>query len=247
MITERKAARRGHFDHGWLDTWHTFSFGGYQDPSQMGYRTLRVINEDTVLPGEGFGRHGHRDMEILTYVLEGALQHEDSTGGGGVLKNGDVQRMSAGSGVMHSEFNGSDKEKVHFLQIWIMPDRKGVPARYDDRHFPLEDRKNRLRLIASPDAADGSLSLYADARVYASVLDEGREVTLELAEGRSAWVQVAKGEIGLGHGFSKGKDGMECAGAWTELKAGDGVAVSGERRLSLKAKGQAEVLVFDLA
>jgi redox-sensitive bicupin YhaK (pirin superfamily) len=246
MIIQRKAEQRGHFDHGWLDTWHTFSFGGYQDPQHMGYHSLRVINEDTVQPGEGFGRHGHRDMEILTYVLEGALQHEDSTGGGGVLRNGDVQRMSAGSGVMHSEFNASDKEPVHFLQIWIVPNQWGVPARYDDRNFPLEERRNRLRLIASPDMAEGSLSIYQDARVYVATLEAGKSVTLDLAEGRRGWVQAATGTVMLGHGFSQGRDGIECAGEWTELKAGDGAAVEKERKLTLRAETAAEILVFDL-
>jgi quercetin 2,3-dioxygenase len=232
MITLRKARDRGHFDHGWLDTWHTFSFADYQDPAHMGFRKLRVLNEDTVLAGQGFGRHGHRDMEILTYVLSGALEHEDSTGGGGVLRSGDVQRMSAGAGVMHSEFNASKEHPVHFLQIWILPDRRGAPARYDDRNFPEAERKNQLCLIASPDGAGRSLSIYQDARAYAAILDAGREVTLELAPGRHAWVQVARGRLTLGNGL--------------ELEAGDGAAASEEKALTLKTGPGCEFLVFDL-
>jgi len=234
MITVRKSQDRGHFDHGWLDTRHTFSFASYHDEAHMGFRSLRVVNEDVVKPGQGFGRHGHRDMEILSYVLEGALAHEDSSGGGGVLRPGDVQRMSAGTGVTHSEFNGSDREAVHFLQIWLLPSERGVKPRYDQTNFPEAGRRGRLRLVASPDAADGSLSLHADARVYATLLAEGEKVRHALAPGRHAWIQVARGSV-------------EVNG--TALAQGDGAAVSAEEAVELRAAGAkgAEVLLFDLA
>ena len=247
MITLRKAAERGSFDHGWLDTRHTFSFAEYQDPGHMGFRSLRVLNEDRVQPGEGFGRHGHKDMEILTWVLEGALEHQDSLGNTGVLKPGWMQRMSAGTGIMHSERNAGDKEGLHFLQIWIIPNRRGVAPRYEDREFTRESLHNRLRLLVSPDGAEGSFTLYQDARMYAALLDAGAEVTLEAAEGRGIWVQAARGKIALGHGFSKGKNGMECAGEWTELEAGDGAAAEKERKLTFRAETPSELLVFDLA
>jgi len=234
MITVRHSQDRGHFDHGWLDTRHTFSFAGYQDEAHMGFRALRVVNEDVVKPGQGFGRHGHRDMEILSYVLEGALAHEDSSGGGGVLRPGDVQRMSAGTGVTHSEFNGSDREPVHFLQVWLLPSERGVAPRYDQTSFPEADRRGKLRLVASPDAADGSLSLHTDARVYATLLAEGEKIRHALAPGRHAWVQVARGSV-------------EVNG--TSLAQGDGAAVSAEDAVELRASGAkgAEVLLFDLA
>jgi redox-sensitive bicupin YhaK (pirin superfamily) len=234
MITIRKAEERGRFDHGWLDTRHTFSFAGYYDPAHMGFRALRVINEDRVRPGEGFGTHGHRDMEIVTYVLSGALAHQDSTGGEGVLRPGEVQRMSAGAGVTHSEFNGSREEPVHFLQIWILPDRAGHPPSYEQKAFPDADKKGRLRLVASPDAADGSLLVHQDARVYATILGAGEAVRQRLARGRHAWVQVVRGELEL-----NGK----------RLREGDGAAASDERELALEGKGAAgaEALVFDLA
>jgi redox-sensitive bicupin YhaK (pirin superfamily) len=245
MITLRKAGERGRFDFGWLDTRHTFSFGEYLDPEHMGFRSLRVINEDRVRPAQGFGTHGHRDMEILSYVLEGELRHKDSQGHVGALKPGWVQRMSAGTGILHSEFNGSEKEWVHFLQIWILPARKGIAPRYEDREFPLEERKNRLRLIASPKGEDGALTLEQDVRVYATVLDAGRELSLDLAPGRAAWVQVAKGSLSLS------------TGGEARLAAGDGAAVEGETRLTLRAESAApgsaatgagaEALVFDLA
>jgi redox-sensitive bicupin YhaK (pirin superfamily) len=251
VIAVRKAADRGRFDFGWLDTRHTFSFGEYRDERHMGFRSLRVINEDRVRPGGGFGTHGHRDMEILSYVLSGALEHKDSLGSTGVLRPGDVQRMSAGSGVRHSEYNHSGSEEVHFLQVWILPDRRGAPPRYEDRRFPLEGRTNRLQLIASPDAADGSLSLYQDARVYAAVLEAGKEISLELGKGRGAWVQVARGGLSVGHGFTEADGaaagGMECAGEWAPLEAGDGAALEGERRIVLRADADAEALIFDLA
>jgi len=247
MITLRKADARGRFDFGWLDTRHTFSFGEYVDPAHMGFRTLRVINEDRVKAGQGFGTHGHRDMEILSYVLEGELHHKDNQGHIGVLKPGWVQRMSAGTGIMHSEFNGSQKDAAHFLQIWIIPAKRGIAPRYEDRDFPLPERKNRLRLIASPQGEDGALTIEQDVKVYATVLEAGKEVSLGLAPGRAAWVQVARGEVAIGHGFSQGKDGGESAGERTALRAGDGAALEGEARLSIRAETEAEFLVFDLA
>jgi redox-sensitive bicupin YhaK (pirin superfamily) len=233
MITLRKAGERGRFDFGWLDTRHTFSFGEYVDAAHMGFRTLRVINEDRVQPGQGFGTHGHRDMEILSYVLAGELHHKDNQGNIGVLKPGWVQRMSAGTGIMHSEFNGSKAEPAHFLQIWILPGKKGIAPRYEDREFPLSARGNRLCPIASPDGGAGSLTLEQDARVYATVLEAGKEVSLDLAAGRAGWVQVARGSLLLNDG--------------TRLEAGDGAALEGEPRLSLRAETAAEALVFDLA
>jgi redox-sensitive bicupin YhaK (pirin superfamily) len=233
MITIRKADERGRFDHGWLDTRHTFSFAGYHDPAHMGFRALRVINEDRVIAGEGFGTHGHQDMEILSYVLSGALAHRDSTGGAGVLRPGEVQRMTAGTGVRHSEYNGSKDELVHFLQVWIVPDRAGLPPSYEQKLFPEAERKGRLRLIASPDAADGSLTLHQDARVHATILAEGERVALPLAPGRHAWVQVARGELEVNGEL---------------LHAGDGAALSGEREVALVGRGRAaEALLFDLA
>jgi redox-sensitive bicupin YhaK (pirin superfamily) len=234
MITVRKADDRGRFDHGWLDTRHTFSFAAYHDPDQMGFRALRVINEDRVRPGEGFGTHGHRDMEILSYVLSGALAHRDSTGGEGVLRPGEVQRMTAGTGVRHSEFNGSREEPVHFLQIWIVPDRSGHAPSHEQKRFPEEERRGRLRLVASPDASDGSLAIHQDARVYATILGAGARTLHPLAPGRHAWVQVARGAAEV--------NGVA-------LAAGDGAAISGERALALAGRGQdgAELLVFDLA
>jgi redox-sensitive bicupin YhaK (pirin superfamily) len=233
MITIRKAEDRGHFDHGWLDTRHTFSFASYHDEDHMGFRALRVINEDRVRPGEGFGTHGHRDMEILSYVLEGALAHRDSTGGEGVLRPGEVQRMSAGTGVTHSEFNGSRDAPVHFLQIWLLPDRPGHRPSYEQKLFPEAERKGKLRLVASPDAADGSLAIHQDARVYASVLGKGEAVRHALAPGRHAWVQVARGEATV-----NGK----------ALSAGDGAAISDEREVAIEGRGGGgELLLFDLA
>ncbi len=232
MITLRPADARGHFDHGWLDTRHTFSFADYHDPKHMGFRALRVINEDRVRPSEGFGTHGHRDMEILTCVLEGRLAHRDSTGTGSTIGPGEVQRMSAGTGILHSEFNASDVEPVHFLQIWILPERYGMPPGYEQRRFPDEERRGTLRLVASRDGAHGSVTIHPDVRVYAGVLDAGERASLELAEGRHAWVQVARGKIRLNE---------------QPLGAGDGAAVTAERRLSIEGVEEAELLVFDLA
>ena len=247
MITLRKSGDRGHFDHGWLDTRHTFSFADYQDPRHMGFRSLRVLNEDRVEPGQGFGTHGHRDMEILTYVLEGALEHKDSMGNTGVIRPGDVQRMSAGTGVQHSEFNASGKEAVHFVQIWIVPAERGIAPGYEQKNFPAAERRNHLKVIASPDGRDGSVRIHQDAIVYAASLEGGAEAALELSRGRGAWVQILRGEIAIGYGFSEPRAGMECAGEWTELTAGDGIAITGERHLAFKANKSAEVLVFELA
>jgi redox-sensitive bicupin YhaK (pirin superfamily) len=232
MITVRRSRDRGHFDHGWLDTRHTFSFADYRDPAQMGFRALRVINEDRVQPDQGFGMHPHRDMEIVSYVVSGALAHEDSMGNGSTIRPGEVQRMSAGTGVVHGEFNHSRTEPVHFLQIWILPASHGLPPGYEQKRFHDEEKRGRLRLVASPDGAGGSVTVHQDARLYAALLAPGEAVTHPLAQGRHAWVQVIRGEV-------------EAAGE--RLAAGDGAAVSGEPALSLRAVADAEVLVFDLA
>jgi quercetin 2,3-dioxygenase len=230
MINVRKAEQRGHFDHGWLNTYHTFSFADYFDQDFMGFRALRVINEDRVAAGQGFGTHGHRDMEIVSYVLEGALAHQDNMGGGGVIRPGEVQRMSAGTGVLHSEMNGSKTEPVHFLQIWIVPDRKGMPPSYEEKRIDDEDRRGALRLVAAPDALNGAVKLNQDVRIYSTLLDDGASVTHELKPGRYGWVQVARGEIDL-----NGR----------KLSAGDGAAISDEKSVTISGKG-AEVLLFDL-
>ncbi|HSK01012.1 MAG TPA: pirin family protein [Kofleriaceae bacterium] len=227
----RRASERGHADHGWLDSFHTFSFAEYHDPAHMGFRALRVINDDTVAPGHGFGAHPHRDMEILSYVLGGALAHRDSTGTGSVIRPGDVQRMSAGTGVVHSEHNASDAEPVHFLQIWLIPSQRGLSPGYEQRTFPAADRAGRLRLVASPDGRDGSLTVHSDAAVYAGVLGAGQRAELPLAAGRHAWVHVARGAARVnGH----------------ELGAGDGLALSEEAGVVIEGQRGAEVLVFDL-
>lgn len=232
MITLRPSQQRGHFDFGWLDTYHTFSFGHYRDPEWMGFRSLRVINEDVVAPGGGFPEHPHENMEIITYVLSGKLAHKDSTGGVATISPGEVQRMTAGAGIEHSEFNASKTEPVHLLQIWLRPAAKGAKPGYVQQLFPMEGRRDRLQLLLSPDGADGSLTLGQDARLYGSVLSAGASVTLPLAAGRHAWVQVASGEIELnGHA----------------LKAGDGAGLSEEDRVAILATSEAEVLVFDLA
>ncbi|MCL4201315.1 MAG: pirin family protein [Pirellulaceae bacterium] len=231
MIDIRKAADRGHANHGWLDTYHTFSFASYRDPRHMGFRALRVMNEDFIQPGQGFGTHPHHDMEIVTYVLEGALEHRDSMGNGEVLRPGEFQRMSAGTGITHSEFNPSDTEPVHLYQIWLFPERKGIEPSYEQRRFPEVERHNRLRLVASRDAADGSLSIQQDARIYLSSLDEGRHVFHQLTPGRHAWLQVLRGSVTLNN---------------TSLEASDGAAVSGEYTLDIVAKRPAEIMLFDL-
>ena len=228
----RKAAERGHENHGWLDSFHSFSFADYYDPAHMGFRALRVINEDRVDPGYGFGAHGHREMEIISYVLEGALRHDDSTGGGSVIRPGDVQRMSAGTGVRHSEKNSSPTEPVHFLQIWIMPSKAGVAPGYEQKSFPDADKRGKLRLVASPDGAGESVSLHADARLYAGLFAAGESAELGLAPGRHAWVQVARGEARV--------NGQV-------LAAGDGLALSSEPSVQVEGVANSEVLVFDLA
>jgi redox-sensitive bicupin YhaK (pirin superfamily) len=233
MITLRPAGERGHANHGWLDTHHTFSFADYQDEAHMGFRALRVINDDTVAPGQGFGTHGHQDMEIISYVLDGALSHKDSMGTTATLRPGDVQVMSAGTGIRHSEFNGDAREKVHFLQVWLIPAKKGVPPRYADRSYPVKERTNRLQLIASGDGRDGSLPIQQDARVYATVLEPGKSLRLEISPGRHAWVQMARGALSV--------NGQA-------LSAGDGAALSSEAALELTAgSSSGEALVFDLS
>jgi redox-sensitive bicupin YhaK (pirin superfamily) len=232
MISVRRAEDRGHFDHGWLNTDHTFSFAGYLDRERMGFRGLRVINEDRVQPGEGFGTHPHRDMEIISYVLEGALEHRDSTGNGSVIRPGDVQRMSAGTGVTHSEFNASREELVHFLQIWILPAQRGLAPGYEQKTFRRAKLKGRLRLVASPKGRYGSVTIHADALVYAGLFDQGAAATLPIAEGRHAWVQLARGQARV-----NGQD----------LKAGDGAALSGIPGVQITGVNASEILVFDLA
>jgi redox-sensitive bicupin YhaK (pirin superfamily) len=232
MISIRRAKERGHFDHGWLNTYHTFSFDQYYDPRHMGFRNLRVINEDFVAAGRGFPTHSHRDMEIITYILEGALKHEDSMGNGSVIRPGDVQRMTAGTGVRHSEKNASDNERVHLLQIWILPHTVGLEPGYEQKAFTEDDRRGRLRLIASEDGRDGSVLLNQDVSLFASILPAGQEVEHTMDERRYAWIQVARGSINV-----NGENGEQ----------GDGLIVSGESTLSIKALDPAEVLVFDLA
>lgn len=231
MFQPRFSADRGAFDHGWLQTRHTFSFGEYHDPDQMGFRALRVINEDVVAPGQGFGMHGHRDMEIVTIVLSGALEHRDSLGHGEVLRPGELQRMSAGSGIRHSEFNPSATEPVHLYQIWLMPDRRGVTPRYEQKRFDPEQRRGRWQLVASPDAAEGSLSIYQDARIFLANVTPGQAIDFRLADGRHAWLQVLSGEV-------------EVSGQRSH--AGDGVAVSREAMISVHAIAESELLLFDL-
>jgi quercetin 2,3-dioxygenase len=232
MINIRRSEQRGGGNFGWLNTRHTFSFDTYHDPKYMGFRSLRVINEDVVAPGGGFPTHPHRDMEIITYVLEGALGHKDSLGTGSVIRPGDGQRMSAGHGIRHSEMNASDTDPVHLLQIWIMPDRGGIEPSYEQKTFPPEEKQGKLRVIASPDGENGSVTIHQDAKLYVSLLAPGEKVTHDLPQGRYAWLQVAKGSIEL-----NGK----------QLQQGDGAAVSDEQKLTIAGKQDAEVLLFDLA
>jgi quercetin 2,3-dioxygenase len=239
MITVRPSGERGHANHGWLDTFHTFSFADYHDPAHMGFRALRVINEDRVQAGRGFPTHPHADMEIVTFVLAGALAHADSMGTGSTIRPGDVQRMSAGTGVTHSEYNASRTEAVHLLQIWILPERRGLRPEYEQKAFPETERRGRLRLIVSRDAAEGSVTVHQDVRVYATLLAPGEQVTHTLAPGRYAWVQVAGGGVRLNG---------------TALVAGDGAAVANETQLELVGEPPgaggdeyAELLLFDLA
>ncbi|HEV7557735.1 MAG TPA: pirin family protein [Kofleriaceae bacterium] len=232
MMTIRRADDRGHANHGWLDSHHTFSFADYHDPAHMGFRALRVINDDRVDGGQGFGAHPHRDMEIISYVLDGALAHKDSTGTGETIRPGDVQRMSAGSGVVHSEFNASKADEVHFLQIWLMPDKRGIKPSYEQKTFDDAAKRGQLRLVASPDARDGSLTIHTDASVYAGLFDAGETATLPIAADRHVWVQVARGKVRV-----NGND----------LGEGDGLALSKETSLAVEGVDSAEILVFDLA
>jgi redox-sensitive bicupin YhaK (pirin superfamily) len=232
MIELRRANERGHADHGWLDSWHSFSFADYHDPAHMGFGPLRVINEDRIAPGTGFGTHGHRDMEIVSYVLDGALAHRDSLGNGSVIRPGDVQRMSAGTGVRHSEFNEREDGPTHFLQIWIEPDRRGIAPGYEERHFSAAQKRGTLRLVASPDGADGSVTIHQSARLYAGLFDGDERAALALAPGRRAYVHVARGSVTVNG---------------TRLSAGDAAKLVGEAAVGIEAGTQAEVLVFDLA
>jgi len=233
MITLRRSEERGHANHGWLDTAHTFSFSSYYDPAHMGFRALRVINEDKVAAGAGFPTHPHRDMEIITYVLDGALEHKDSMGTGSVIRPGDVQRMSAGTGVTHSEYNHSKREGVHFLQIWILPEKAGIAPSYEQKSFSTEEKGGKLRVVASNDGREGSVTVHQDMTLYATVLGPGQEVTHALKPGRHAWVQAVRGSIAV--------NGQT-------LKQGDGAAISEEGSISLTAPGgTAEALLFDLS
>lgn len=232
MITIRRADERGHFDHGWLNTYHTFSFDQYYDPRYMGFRTLRVINEDFVAAGRGFPKHGHRDMEIITYILEGALKHEDSMGNGSVIRPGDVQRMTAGTGVRHSEQNASDSERVHLLQIWILPHTVGLEPAYEQKAFSEDERRGRLRLIASEDGSDGSVVVHQDVKLFASIIPAGEQVEYAMDQQRYAWIQVARGKVSVNG---------------EKADQGDGVTVAGESNLRINAEENAEVLLFDLA
>jgi quercetin 2,3-dioxygenase len=232
MITIRKSQERGHFDHGWLNTYFTFSFADYYDPQHVHFRTLRVLNDDRVAAGAGFPEHPHRDMEIVTYVLDGALEHRDSMGNGSVIRPGDVQYMSAGSGVTHSEFNASKTEPVHLLQIWMFPEKKGMKPVYDQKTFPREDKQGKLRLVASPDGREGSVTIRQDNELYATVLGAGESVRHELKPERHAFVQVARGSVKLNG---------------TKLVEGDGAAISEEKAVELTGVKDAEVLLFDLA
>ena len=230
MIHDRNL--RGHSKIGWLDSWHTFSFSGFQDPNRMGFRSLRVINDDKVIPGAGFGTHGHQDMEILTYVLEGELAHQDSLGTGSTIRPGDVQIMSAGTGIQHSEFNASKSDPVHFLQIWMLPDRQKIAPRYDQRNFPLTEKQGKLRLVGSKDGRDGSVVINQDIDLYVSVLSTGDLITFEVKPDRFAWVQVARGIATL-NGES--------------LREGDGVQINTPELLEITTESSAEILLFDLS
>jgi redox-sensitive bicupin YhaK (pirin superfamily) len=232
MITIRRGHQRGHFDHGWLDTWHTFSFGDYYDPEQMGFSALRVINDDRVAASAGFPMHPHRNMEIVTYVLEGSLAHKDSLGNGSIIGPGEIQRMTAGSGVTHSEFNPSATGPVHLLQIWIEPNRSGLDPSYEQKAFPLEERKGRLRLVASSDGRSGSLTIHQDASLYDTLLDAGDSLTYAISPGRRAYLHVARGDLVVND---------------IDLHEGDGARIEQEKEIRLAAaRGQGEALLFDL-
>jgi len=232
MLAVRISEERGKVNLGWLDSRHTFSFGHYHDPQYMGFGPLRVINEDRVQPGEGFDTHGHQDMEIISYVLEGALEHKDSLGNGSIIRSGDVQRMTAGTGVRHSEFNASDEELVHFLQIWILPERNGLEPGYEQKYFPAAERRGRLRLVVSRDGRDGSVRVHQHVDLYAALLNDGEQVGHTLDAGRKGWVQIARGAVTL-----NGR----------ELDAGDGVALEGPVEIDVSATSDAEILLFDMA
>lgn len=232
MLTIRKAEERGHADHGWLDTNHTFSFANYYDPQYMGFRSLRVINEDRVLGGAGFPTHGHRDMEIITYVLDGALEHKDSLGTGSIIKPGDVQRMSAGTGIRHSEYNPSQTEPLHLLQIWILPNQERLTPSYEQKTFSQAEKQGKLRLVASPEGREGSVTVHQDVNLYAAVLEKGDRISYTLQPNRHVWLQVAKGNAILND---------------YPLKAGDGVAISDTEQLEIGTDSQGEILLFDLA
>ena len=232
MITLRPGAERGRSERDWLSSRHTFSFADYDDPRHMGFRSLRVINEDRVQPGAGFPTHGHRDMEIVTYVVAGALEHKDSLGTGSVIRPGDVQRMTAGTGVTHSEYNPSRSEPVHLLQIWILPERQGLPPGYEQRAFPPTEMQGRLRLVAARDGREGSVTVHQDARLFAARLAAGDKVVHRLPPGRHAWLQLVRGALALNG---------------TTLRQGDGAAVSDEARLDIRALEPAELLLFDLS
>jgi redox-sensitive bicupin YhaK (pirin superfamily) len=232
MITLRAADDRGHANHGWLDSHHTFSFADYYDEAQMGFRALRVINDDRVAAGEGFPTHPHRDMEIITYVLEGGVQHRDSMGNEGVIRPGEVQRMTAGTGIRHSEFNASRAEPVHLLQIWLLPEARNLVPSYEQKLFTPEQKRGRLKLVASRDGRDGSVTVHQDVSLYAGLLDKGERAELRLEPGRHAWVHVARGQVKLGDRL---------------LQEGDGVAISNEKSVALEGARDGEVLVFDLA
>ncbi len=231
MLEVRKADDRGIANFGWLDSRHTFSFGHYHDPRHMGFGPLLVINEDKVTPAKGFGTHGHRDMEIISYVLDGELAHKDSMGNGSVLRYGDVQRMSAGTGVMHSEFNHSSDKPVHFLQIWIQPSVQGIPPSYEEKHFDTSSKAGKLRLIASPDGDQGSVTIHQDAKLYASILQQSQEITHTLAEGRSAYLHLIKGKVTVNG---------------THLYTGDALKIQAETQITINEAEDAELLLFDL-
>ena len=231
MVEIRRAAERGHAQHGWLDSWHSFSFADYHDPAHMGYSALRVINEDRIQPGTGFGTHGHRDMEIISYVLEGAIGHKDSMGTGSTIVPGDVQRMSAGRGVQHSEFNHAKDVVTHFLQIWIEPSVRGIAPGYEQKHFDPASKRGRLRLVASPDGADGSVTIHQDARIYAALIEGAESARHALAPGRKAYVHVARGNLNVNG---------------TPLAAGDALKASGVAEIVLEKGAGAEALLFDL-
>jgi redox-sensitive bicupin YhaK (pirin superfamily) len=231
MITIRRAEDRGHANHGWLDSYHTFSFAGYRDPQHMGFRTLRVINEDRVAAGQGFGTHGHSDMEIVSYVLEGELEHVDSMGNGKVLRPGEFQRISAGKGITHSEFNPSSDRATHFYQIWILPERKGIVPSYEQKAFSKDGRKNQLQLVAARSGEQGSIVMHQDAKIYLADLSDGQKVSYPIPPGRHVWIQVLRGEVLVNDEL---------------LRTSDAAAISDEPNLTLQSPVQAEIMLFDL-